>query len=1384
MAASDLVPVRNFLTGGGEMADLIRNFDWRTTPLGPIEDWPQSLKTSVSLILSSQHPMWIGWGPAISFLYNDAYLHVLGPSKHPWALGRPAAEVWAEIWDVCGPLARKVFDSGEATFLDEIRLFMSRGEYLEETFYSFSYSPIRDETGNVGGLFCPSTDVTPKVLNTRRLRVLSELAANALLEKTIRAACASALATLAKGLDDVPFTLLYLIEAEGGRARLEGSVGLLEPTNSIWPLDDVVRTGQWQRVGLSGLKSLPQGPANQSVTEAVVLPVAAAGQEKPVGILIAGINPTRKLDNEYHAFFELVAGQVGMAIQNARAAEEEKIRADRLAEIDRAKTVFFSNVSHEFRTPLTLMLGPLEHVLGKDGSLAPADREQIATAHRNSLRLLKLVNSLLDFSRIEAGRVNAAFEPLDLAAVTADLASNFRSVLEAAGLQLVVDCEALEQPVYVDREMWEKIVLNLLSNAFKFTFKGSVSVQLKAEAGEAALTVSDTGVGIPESELPHLFKRFHRVEGAKGRTYEGTGIGLALILELVKLHGGRVAVQSRQGEGSGFTVRIPFGKAHLPEERIVRPRQPEQSRQRTGAYSSEAMSWITRDRLAYPSEDPVMPAAGTTAGRRNYRILLADDNADMREHIAHMLGMEYALATVANGAAALVEARRRRPDLILTDVMMPELDGFGLLRELRADPKLREVPVILLSARAGEEARTEGIAAGADDYLTKPFSARELMARIRTTLELDRVRREAREQLERTAKQYETLLNQAPMGVYLVDSNFRIRDVNPIARAMFGEDGELDGRDFAAVVHQLLPEERACEVVEMFRRTLETGESFHSAESASTRHGRRPGEYYEWRIDRIPLPDGSDGVVCYFRDVSAQVAARQAIADSEARFRALLSLITDVVWTAEASGRFAEPQPAWAAYTGQTWEQLKDFGWIDAIHPEDRERVRSSWLASCAARTDFQADARLWHARSQTWRDVVARATPVAASGEAVREWVGSYTDVHDQREAEAKLRETQKLESLGVLAGGIAHDFNNLLTGMLGNASLLSETLAGSREAETAEALVEASERMARLTQQMLAYSGKGRLVVTSLDLSHEVTRIATLIHASIPKHVELHLTLAKDIPFVEADASQIQQVVMNLVINAAESIGPEGGTVELTTASRQLTDRPIDGNLFPRNLRAGPYVCVTVTDTGCGMDEQTKSRIFDPFFTTKFTGRGLGLSAVLGAVRGHKGLLTVKSSPGSGTTFEIYLPASDEPLVRPGAPSTTAIPAQGSGTILVVDDEDVVQRIARTALERAGYRVLTAWNGQEGLDLYAAHRSEIVAVLLDLTMPKMDGAETLRRLRELDESLAVIASSGYDETNASKHFGGGITAFLQKPYKASALAYKISSVLNRSNP
>ncbi|WP_433296881.1 SpoIIE family protein phosphatase [Actinoplanes sp. CA-030573] len=694
--------LRNAFERGGEMGRRMLALDWSTSPLGPPAAWPDELVGAVTTMLASKVQIALFFGPEYCALYNDAYIPALG-TKHPENLGRPGRDMWAETWAVLQELFDGVRERDSAFFSPDHPFLLLRHGFLEEAYYDISFDPIRAADGQVTGIFCIVTDMTARVLGNRRSRTLSALGARLAGSADEAAVVADVADVLAGNPADVPFARLVLDPAE-----MPPAVGA------------AVSGGRGATVPLREIADQPRDAAD----EALVLPVGT-------GALIVGVSRFLALDSSYRDFFDLAAGLIVQALTRLRAYEQERARAAALAALDQAKTDFFSNISHEFRTPLTLILGPLEELL-EDPALPAAERDRLLTMHRNGLRLLKLVNTVLDFSRLESGRVTAAFRPTDLADYTGRLASTFRSAAERAGLELVVDTPSLPEPVYVDREMWEKIVLNLLSNAVKFTRTGRIVLRVFAEDGDAVLSVRDTGVGVPVDEQPLLFDRFHRVTGAWSRSHEGTGIGLALVRELAEQHGGSVTAQSEVGRGSVFLVRIPFGTAHLPPDRLSPDSVLVVSEAAPRLFLEETYSWLR--------EEPLTPPAAP-AGERG-RILLVDDNADLRDHVARLLRAHWDVTTAVDGVAALELAERQRFDLVLTDIMMPRLDGFGLIAALRAGERTRDVPILALSARAGEDASGEGLAAGADDYLVKPFSARDLTARVRANLDLGQARRQ------------------------------------------------------------------------------------------------------------------------------------------------------------------------------------------------------------------------------------------------------------------------------------------------------------------------------------------------------------------------------------------------------------------------------------------------------------------------------------------------------------------------------------------------------------------------------------------------------------------------------------------------------------------
>lgn len=928
----EMMAVEDLFAGGGEMGALMRSHDWSKTPLGSIEHWSQSLKTAVRIMLTSRQPMFVWWGEELINLYNDAYKAIVG-GKHPQALGQPASQVWREIWDQVGPRAESAILNNEGTYDEALLLIMERNGYPEETYYTFSYSPVPDDQGNTGGIICANTDDTQRIISERQLVLLRELAARTAEARTFDRACTLSASCLETNPYDLPFAMIYLVDPDRQYISLAGTCGINRnhaavpaatvafDSDAVWSFAEAIKTHQPCLVSnlAASFGSLPTGAWQRSPHQAVVVPIAPSGQTGRTGILVVGLNPFRLFDDNYQRFIDLVAAQISASIANANAYEEERKRAEALAELDRAKTTFFSNVSHEFRTPLTLMLGPLEELLThRSETLAVDDREQLETVHRNSLRLLKLVNTLLDFSRVEAGRIQAVYEPTDLSALTAELASVFRAIVEQAGLRLIVDCPPLPEPVYIDRQMWEKVIFNLLSNAFKFTFEGEIAVCLRWSDNSVELEVQDTGIGIPSEEIPHLFERFHRVKGAQGRSFEGSGIGLSLVQELVRLQGGTVAVTSAVGKGSCFTVSIPTGAAHLPLDRTGTPRSLASTAIGATSYIEEALRWLpepSRKNAGGGEALSLLPSPTLPA-----RILLADDNADMRDYVKRLLTQRYEVEAVADGVVALAAIRQNLPDLVLTDVMMPGMDGFELLRSLRSDPTTQEIPIILLSARAGEEARIEGLEAGADDYLIKPFSARELLARVEANLKLAQLRQAAAQQAqalrlaaEAAKEQVEAILSSIRDGFFVLDRDWRYTYVNDRLLEIIGMPrADVIGQS----VWELFPEAVGSELYQHLQQAMSQQTPVHFETLYSP--------WSRWFENRVyPNLDGSLSVFCTNITERKQAEHRlQLYADVVRSTQAGI-----VVWQLEdlddaGSFRLLIANPAASEATGVEFEQL------------------------------------------------------------------------------------------------------------------------------------------------------------------------------------------------------------------------------------------------------------------------------------------------------------------------------------------------------------------------------------------------------------------------------------------------------------------------------
>ena len=550
----------------------------------------------------------------------------------------------------------------------------------------------------------------------------------------------------------------------------------------------------------------------------------------------------------------------------------------------------------------------------------------------------------------------------------------------------------------------------------------------------------------------------------------------------------------------------------------------------------------------------------------------------------------------------------------------------------------------------------------------------------------------------------------------------------------------------------------------------------------------KSGEY-RWFSDSRKLVRDAQGrpvaLVGTSRDITSQKQADEALWRASEQRRLALEAAAlgswdyrfqtgEVFWDERCRNLFGVP----------SGDQVPYGGAIACIHPADRaavdEAVKQA-IAGGGGGAYFREFRVIWPDGSVHW---VASHGRVYFEGEgksrrAVR-CIGVNMDISERRQSEERLRQAQKLQSLGLLAGGVAHDFNNLLVGVIGNASLAQESLPPEHPAaELLDGVLKSGEQAAHLTRQMLAYSGRGKFVVEALNLSALIPEMCGLVRPSIPKKIALKFDLEQSLPAIEADRGQVEQVFMNLALNAAEAIGSHEGLISIGTGVQDVDEAYTRLHPELAELAAGKYVCLEVRDTGCGMDEATRAKIFDPFFSTKFIGRGLGLAAVSGIVRGHQGAIEARSAPGQGSCFTVLFPAAERAAESPVAVSR-AVEFEGAGTVLVVDDEQIVREMAKRALERHGYTVLVADSGAAAIDVFRRHPGEIAVVLLDLSMPGMSGEETLPELRKIRPKFEVVVSSGYSESEAMTLFHGQrVSGFVQKPYTSKGIAEKVKACL-----
>jgi signal transduction histidine kinase/DNA-binding response OmpR family regulator len=1091
----------SFLAGGGEMGALLRSHGWDQSLLGAPAGWPHSLKTAIRIMLTFRQPIWVGWGSELTFLYNDACKAIIG-GKHPSALGRPTAEVWREIWADIGPMLATAMGGGiEGTAVEEQLLIMERNGYPEETYYTFSYSPIREDDGRPGGIICANTDDTKRVVGERQLALLRDLSAATAHTRSWRDVCERAAMALRSNPQDLPFAMIYMAESQGRTLSLVGSAGIAAghpaapaavPLDNAapWPFDDVLRSDEIRLVTPRAgqfARPLPSGAWPEPASQIALLPMRPGSDTGRRGVLVVGLNRFRLFDGSYRDFLSLVAGQLAAAVANADAYEHERHAED------------------------------------------------------------------------------------------------------------------------------------------------------------------------------------------------------------------------------------------LAETQII-------------------------------AADSFRPAANGKA-----RILLADDNADMRDYISRLLSARHDCIAVQDGQQALESIRAQRPDLVLTDIMMPRLDGFGLIKSIRDDAQLRDLPVIVISARAGEESSVEGFASGADDYLVKPFSARELIARVDGALSMAGVRREMGEALREEARSLE-ILNRVGAAVAAE------LELERAVQVVIDSATELTGAAYGAFFYNVVDDGS-----DSFQRYAMSGaarEAFVNLPMPQSKTVfvsafagppivRSDDVLNDPRYDSneppFSLPQGRLPIRSY---MTARVVSRSGVILGAL----FLGSPEACVFTARSERLLAgiAPQAAIAIDNARIYQ---------AAQREIAVRARTE----AALRESEERQVKL---NQSLERIVSARTAQLVASNEELR------AEAAERLKIEQVLRQSQKMEAVGKLTGGVAHDFNNLLQVIGGNLQLLTKDVAGNEKAEQRlrNALAGVS-RGSKLAAQLLAFGRRQALAPKVVNLGRFVLGLDDLLRRALGDGVEIETVISGGLWNTLVDPSQVENAILNLAINARDAMRAHGRmTMEAGNAS--LTDEYTAGH---GDVMPGQYVMLAVTDTGCGMTPDIVEQVFEPFFTTKPEGQGtgLGLSMVYGFVKQSGGHIKIYSEPGEGTTIRLYLPrasgAEDVAADSDAGPITG-----GTETVLVVEDDDEVRTTVVELLTDLGYDVLEARDAQSALAIIESG-SDVDVLFTDVVMPgPVRSPELARQARLRLPKVAVLFTSGYTD-DAIVHGGRldqGID-LLSKPYTREALARKIRQVL-----
>jgi len=850
----------------------------------------------------------------------------------------------------------------------------------------------------------------------------------------------------------------------------------------------------------------------------------------------------------------------------------------------------------------------------------------------------KLVNTLLEFSRIETGRVEGKFTLVDITTFTGDLASSFRSAIEKAGMELEFVGERINAEVYVDVDMWEKIVLNLVSNAFKYTKRGKITVNLSQVDQQFKFSVIDTGTGIPEDQLGKVFDRFHRIDNIEGRSQEGTGIGLALVKELVKIHHGTIEVRSTPGEGSVFTVTIPVGKDHLSPDKIVQISSYAGS-DGTAAFVQEAMKWMSEEQATKLSEEN-----RTEQGPgKKCKVLVADDNADMRDYIERLLMHEFHVITAVDGEDAFNKLLSFRPDLLISDIMMPKLDGLGLLNRIQNHPQAKNIPVVFLSARAGEEAKLDGINAGAVDYLIKPFSAKELIATINANIKIAKSQKAAENNLK-------NIIMQSPVSMTI------LKGPDLVMELANQKSLEIWGKKHEDVINRPLregfPELVDQGFVQMLSGVYKSGEPFSAQDMPVTlvRHGNDELIYVTFIFEPLRNVEGTiEGVIGVGIDVSEQVTARKKIEESEKSLNELANAVPQLVWVADSQANVLYYNERVSEFSGAYKDTDGNWTWRWLVHEADLKQTERAWKKAVDRGIIYQIEHRI-QMNDGSYRWFLSRAVPQRDEDGNIIKWFGTATDIHSSKEQATILEEEVRRRT---------HELKEL------NISLQQSNRELQQFAHVASHDLKEPVRKIRTFTERLTDDKNTRLSVEATSYINKVNSATDRMHTMIEGVLNYSMVNARGQNIEPVDLNKIIKSIetdLELVINGKSATIKYGSLPTIDGAAvllYQLFYNLINNSLkFTAtgkppvisiaasvvNNNGEPFAEIRVQDNGIGFEQYEAEKIFDTFSRLnskdQFEGTGLGLSLCKRIVLRHGGNIEAIGKRNEGAVFIVQLP------------------------------------------------------------------------------------------------------------------------------------------------